>query len=62
MSDEVYLIGEDNFSRVNRDYVALDTSEGQHIALALTASAIPFDGKVSDERITFAYDADYKAV
>lgn len=60
MSDEVYLIGEDNISRVNRDYVALDTSEGQHIALALTASAIPFDGKVSDERITFAYDADYK--
>ncbi len=24
MSDEVYLIGEDNFSRENRDYVALD--------------------------------------
>ena len=60
MSDGVYLIGEDNFSRENRDYVALDTKEAQHIAIALTASGIPFDGRVSDERITFAYDADYK--
>lgn len=60
MSDDVYLIGEDNFSRENRDYVALDTKEGRHIAVALTASGVPFDGKVSDEHITFAYDADYK--
>lgn len=56
MSDDVYLIGEDNFSRENRDYVALDTKEGRHIAVALTASGVPFDGKVSDEHITFAYD------
>ena len=60
MSDDVYLIGEQNFTCKRREYVALGTNEGRHIALALTASGIPFDGKVSDVHITFAYDADYK--
>lgn len=60
MSDEVYLIGEQNFNCERREYVALGTKEGRHIAVALTASGVPFGGKVSDERITFAYDVDYK--
>ena len=60
MSDDVYLIGEQNFSCERKEYVALGTKEGRHIAVALTASGVPFGGKVSDERITFAYDADYK--
>ncbi len=60
MSDKVYLIGEQNFNCDRREYVALGTKEGRHIAVALTASGVPFGGKVSDERITFAYDADYK--
>lgn len=60
MSDDVYLIGDENFSCERREYVALVTKEAQHIVLALSASGVPFDGRLSGEHITFAYDADYK--
>ncbi len=60
MSDYVFLIGEDNFSKENREYISLDTSEGKSITVALSASGVPFCGRFDKSRITFAYDGDYK--
>ncbi|MGN0477380.1 MAG: hypothetical protein ACI4HM_08595 [Ruminococcus sp.] len=60
MSDYVFLIGDDDFSKENREYISLDTSEGQKITVALTASSVPFCGRFNDSKITFAYDSDYK--
>ena len=61
MSDYVFEIGEDNFPKFNREYVSMNTSEGLRITIALVVSGIPFSGHFDKNRISFAYDADYKS-
>ena len=60
MSDDVFEIGEDNFSKFNREYVSMNTSEGQLISIALAASGIPFKGRFDKERMLWGYDGVYK--
>ena len=54
-------IGDDNFPKFNREYVSMNTSEGLRITIALVVSGIPFSGHFDKNRISFAYDADYKS-
>ena len=60
MSDYIYEIGNDDFSKDNREYVTLITERGQQIAVALGLGGIPHKGRYDDEKISFSYDADYK--
>lgn len=59
MSDYIFQIGDD-FSSENREYVALNTNEGQLITIALTASGVPFKGRFDKVGIFFSYAGDYK--
>lgn len=59
MSDYIYKIGDD-YESENKEYVALNTSNGQMITVALTASGIPFKGRYDKENIFFSYDGNYK--
>lgn len=59
MSEYVYKIGDD-FECADKEYVALNTSKGQQITVALTVSGVPFKGHFDKSRISFAYDGEYK--
>lgn len=59
MSDYIYKIGDD-YESENKEYVALNTGNGQLITVALTASGIPFKGRYDKENIFFSYDGNYK--
>ena len=60
MGEYIYEIGNDDFSKDNREYVTLITERGQQIAVALGLGGIPHKGRYDDESISFSYDTDYK--
>ena len=59
MSEYICKIGDD-YESSDKEYVALNTSKGQQITIALAASGIPFKGRFDKENIFFSYDGHYK--
>lgn len=59
MSDYIYKIGDD-YECNSKEYVALTTDKGQQITVTLTASGVPFKGRLDKSGIFFDYDSDYK--
>ena len=61
MDDDTYLIGDPNFDADNKDFVILKTKKGEDITVALTASGVPFKGRLTSGNILFDYDANYSS-
>ena len=61
MDDDTYLIGDQNFDADHKDFIILKTKKGQDITVALTASGVPFKGRLTSGSILFDYDTNYSS-